>query len=103
MKESEYFHKASRDADYRREKIMDLRYQTKVALWLLVAFVVLAVGGTLYDGIAQGNWFKDFGSTLSGCTLCAWMYSNAKIRLTALEVMDGRQPVSAQAAVAAEA
>jgi hypothetical protein len=103
MKESEYFQKASQDTDYRREKIMDLRYNARFTLWLLIVFVVLAVGSTLYDVMAEGNWFKDFGSSYSGCTLCAWMYSNAKIRLTALEVMDGRQSESPQAAVAAEA
>lgn len=93
MKEAEYFQKASQDADYRREKIEELRDFSKVTLGLLIGFGALEAAYILYVAIAERRWPLTFDGMLGSIILMAWMHTNNKTRLAALKVMDGKQPV----------
>ncbi|MDI1248928.1 MAG: hypothetical protein PSV13_08705 [Lacunisphaera sp.] len=103
MKESEYFKKAFQDADYRREKIMELRYQAKYTLGFLIFGVVLLVAMTLARGLGEGLWWEGLTGMFPSVIIMAWVHSNTKTRLAALEVMDGKQPESVQPTAAAGA
>jgi hypothetical protein len=90
MKESEYFQKAFRDADYRQVKIAELRYQAKYTVGFLIFGCVLLVAMTLARGLGEGLWWEGLTSMYPSVILMAWIHTNAKTRLAALEAMDGK-------------
>jgi hypothetical protein len=102
MKEEEYFHKASQDARYRREKIEELRYHKKFTFVVLIVSIATAAACSVYGGISEGKWGAGFSTGIGGMwgslLLMGWVYANTKTRLAALEVMDGKQPESVSSA-----
>jgi hypothetical protein len=90
MKESEYFQRASLDADYRQAKITELRYQAKYTLGFLIFGCVLLVAMTLGRGLTEGKWWEGLTSMYPSVILMAWVHTNAKTRLAALEAMEGK-------------
>jgi len=98
MKESEYFQKAFRDADYRQAKITELRDHARFTFGLVLGFVAVAAACRLYVGIVEHRWPFTFDSMWGSCILMAWVYTNTKTRLAALEAMHGKQPEPAPSA-----
>ncbi len=90
MKETDYFQKALTDADYRRGKIIELREHRKLGVFLLSFMIAVAAFGTLYRGIVTGNWIEAFGSIWCSVIIVAWVHTNTKTRLAALEAMEGK-------------
>ena len=92
MKESEYFYRALADADYRRDRISELREHRKILAIVLGGMLVFATIDTVYNGVVGRGWMREFGSLWCSVTIAAWVHASIKTRLAALEVMDGKAP-----------
>ena len=88
MKEAEYFQRARDDAGFRRDKIVELKEQKSLTGWMLLCIGGLLTAVWLVASIMERRWL-DLGSSLSSIILAAWVHSNARTRLAALEAMDG--------------
>lgn len=90
MKESEYFQKAASDADYRHQKILELREHAHLTGTIAIIVATLAAAYVAYQGIAHGIWFTGSSPSWGSVVICAWMYTNTRTRLAALVAMDGQ-------------
>jgi hypothetical protein len=107
MKEAEYFQKAVADADYRQQKILELREHLGLTRWMATAVCIIAVAGTVIVGVSSGRWLNGFNASWGSALICLWTYTNTKTRLAALEAIDakagGRAPATGSDRTAAAA
>jgi hypothetical protein len=95
MKESEFYERAFRDADFRHEKLEELRYSKKVGV-VLLWFIAGAGVAFLSYAIWRKGWDADFG-WLAPAALCVGSYSTVVTRVAALEAIEKEQNQSRSA------
>lgn len=90
MKEAEYFQRAVADADFRQQKLLELREHLSLTRWLGIFVGAIAVAETVILGLSEGRWFNGFNSIWSSVLICLWAYTNTKTRLAALEAVEAK-------------
>ncbi|MEO6992663.1 MAG: hypothetical protein ABI273_03445 [Lacunisphaera sp.] len=88
MKDADYFRQAFDDADFRREKILDLRERKKFAFYFLISGVLIMIVLSLASSLSDGKWLMTLSSGFSTVILMVMIYTDARTRLVALEAMN---------------
>jgi hypothetical protein len=94
MNEAEFFRRAREDSSFRYEHLENRRYYRNINLGLLVFWIILGTGLTLYCGLTGGGWIPYLGilPLLNILLSVYWHRRNARI-CAELEAMSPCEPI----------